>query len=170
MTTTALVFPMQAVWRFCFLALGALGVVALGTAGVELLGVVDRGAVLGEASDVERVAAVVFGAAVLPFAWTAWQHARLELTDDALRFLRFGFLCRTGTIPLERIRRWGTGHETSRGYRHRVLLLELDDRSRPALKLEMYRDQGEFLKAFEASLGPPTPVRATFAGVAFEEE
>ncbi len=170
MADNAAVFPMQAAWKLALGMLGIVGLMAMTLAGLELAGIVEPGAVLGEASQGERIAAVVFGVLLMPFTISAWRNARLTLTDDTVSFLRFGFVCRTESIPLRDIRRWGKGHEKNRGYRHLTLLLELQDLSQRGIKLEMYSRQREFLTAFAERVGPPADASAGFIGMRFEDQ
>lgn len=160
---------MQWSWRFALLLLGGIGAVAAVLCALELLGLVPYGTLVTDGSRAERWVAVVFGVLVQPFVWTTWRHARLTLDDRRLTCLRFGILGRRETIPFADIRRWGTGEETNRGYRHRMLLLERHDRSRRSIKLAMFRGQAEFLREFEARLGPPARTENTVVGVTFSE-
>lgn len=160
---------MQWSWRLALLLLGGVGAVALVLCGIELAGIVPEGTVVKDGSTAERWVAVAVGALAQPFVWTTWVHGRITLDDHELTCLRLGVVSRSETIPLADIERWGTGEEHNRGYRHRMLLLERKDRSRRSLKLQMFSRQAEFLRAFEARLGPPRRTENTAVGVTFSE-
>jgi hypothetical protein len=168
---TAMTFPMSPLWRGLLWALVGLGLVAALSSAAELAGLAERDALLRGAADAERWVALVVGAAMILFGWSAARHARMTLDDEELSFLRFGLLCGTARVPLRRIRRFGEGWEQNRGRRQRVLLLELDDGSRPAVKLAMYTGQDRLLAELGARLGQePAPTKTTFLGARFEDE
>lgn len=169
MADTTVVCAMQWSWRIPLLGLGGIGAVAAVLCGVELAGLVPRGTVVTDGSDVERWVAVAVGILVQPFAITTWKNAKVQLTSDHLICPRLGFVTRTEAIPLQDVRRWGSGYEQNRGYRHLTLLLERADRSRRSLKLAMFTRQRELLAALEARLGEPAATETTFVGVTFSE-
>lgn len=168
MTTN--VFPMQWTWRGMLIALGVLGVVALVLAALELSGIVERGLLLKDAGDGERWAAAAVGAALLPFVITTLKNARLTIDGTAITTLRLGILSRSETLPFAEIKRWGTGQETNRGYRHRMLLFERHDRTKRSIKLQMFSHQNALLRALEERLGPPAEVESRIGGVRFAED
>ena len=111
------------------------------------------------------------GLALLPFALTGLQHARIRLTEDHLEYLRFGIVCGTEIVPLASIERYGSGFEkASSGGKERILLLDLGDEGIRHIKLAMYRGGKGLLAELEKRLGrPPDEVRLTLTGLKFEE-
>jgi hypothetical protein len=159
---------MKGSWRLCLLLLPLAGAAVAGLSGLELAGVVPRGALIGGAGDSERWMAVAFGALVQPFGWTALRHARLVVDDMVLTHLGFGFVCWPRTIPFADVRRWGHAVVSNRGRPERMLLFGLrggDDRN---VKLAMYTDAGVVLELLEARLGAAAPASASIAGVRFD--
>lgn len=163
------IFPMQWAWRLALWMLPTLGAVALVTAGAELLSLVERGTLLGEARDAERWVAVAVGAVLLPFGLSALPHARLTVDGTHLRYLGFGLWCTTRSLALADVRRWGHAVGRNQGRREPQLLFELRDGSLRLIKSAMYARQGELLRLLTERLGPPTAARATMSGVRFEE-
>jgi len=104
------------------------------------------------------------------FSVTALRHARLELDDTELRYLRFGPLCSTGHIPLSRIRRFGVGSEGSRSGTDHILLLDVEDAGCLSIKLSMYSDWESLVAALGEHLGQePAATKRTWKGATFED-
>ena len=162
------VFPMQWIWRLSLVALPVLGAVAAVLCGLELAGVVPRGALIGDAGDPERWAAVAFGVLVQPFGWTALRHARLVIDATRLTWLGFGLVCGPRTLPFADVQRWGHAVVRTRGRRERILLFGLHGGEQRSVKLAMYRDASAVLERLEARLGAPAPASATLAGERFD--
>lgn len=150
------------------LLLPVLGEAAVVVCGLELTGLVARGALLGEAGDAERWVAVAFGLLVQPFGWTALRHARLVLDEQAFTWLGFGFVCGPRTLRFADVQRWGHAVVSNRGRRERILLFGLHGGEQRSVKLAMYRDASAVLAQLEARLGAPAPASATIAGVRFD--
>ena len=163
------VHPMQMVWRFAFVMLGGVGLIAMAAVAAEATGIVASGRLLEDAGDAERWVAFGFGALVQPFAWSALAHARLSLTDDELRYLGFGLLCRSRAISWRDVRRWGHATARNENRREPMLIFELQDGSTRTIKLAMYARQQQVRDELTRRLGPATPAKATITGVQFDE-
>jgi hypothetical protein len=162
------VLPLHRTWRLCLalLPIGGGGVAVM--CGLELLGVVARGELLGAAGDGERWAAVVFGVLVQPFGLTALRHARLVIDDVALHHLGFGLVCTTRTLPFADVRRWGHAVTRRRGRRERHLLFALGDGTFRTVRLSMYAEPERALALLQDRLGPPAPTTAGLTGLRFD--
>lgn len=159
---------MQWTWRLCLALLPLAGGVVAVLCGLELGGVVARGALIGDAGDAERWLAVAFGVLVQPFGLTALRHARLVIDQEALHHLGFGFVCGPRTIPFADVQRWGHAVATNRGRRERHLVVELRSGERRHVKLAMYAGIDRVLALLTARLGAPAPASATLGGVRFD--
>jgi len=162
-------FPMQFTWRFALMLLPALGAIALVMAGAELLGLVERGAWLGEAGDGERWGAVVVGLLLLPFGLSALPHARLTIDANEIRYLGFGFLCKTRTLALADVRRWAHVVGRNQGRREPLLAFERQDGNQTVIKVAMYANQDQIRALLTERLGEAAPASATMTGVKFDE-
>lgn len=160
---------MRWTWRLCLALLPLLGATVAVLCGLELAGVVARGALIGDAGDAERWAAVGFGLLVLPFGLSALRHARLSIDDRALRHLGFGFVCTTREIAFVEVQRWGHAVVSNRGRRERILRFELRGGGAPTVKLSMYACGAQVLALLEQRLGPPAASTATVTGVRFDQ-
>jgi len=163
------VFVMQPAWKACFWTLLGAGATAVCLGGAELLGLVERGALIGDASDAERWAAVAVGALLIPFGWRAFGRAQLTVDDETITYLGFGPLPVTRALGLAEITRWGHAVGRNQGRREPMLLFGLADGSTRAVKLAMYSRQADLKSLLRERLGPATAASATVTGVRFEE-
>ena len=161
-------YPMNFTWRGCFFMLFAMGLVAAVYCALVLAGI-DLAPEGEKAGKGEAAAGLVVGLLLLPFAVTGLRHARLEITDEELRYLGFGFFCTTRAIELSRIERFGTGTvKGSGGGNERILILETIDGQQPQIKLAMYQRWGEFLKELGQRIGKePQEVKRSLKGLSF---
>ncbi|MEM7166355.1 MAG: hypothetical protein AAF581_12885 [Planctomycetota bacterium] len=166
-----MVYPMRFTWRCCFYLLIVLGVGASAVCGLAILGIqlAPEGK---EMTTIEAAIGLAFGVLLQPFAWSGLQHARLQLTETELRYLGFGFLCKTRSISLAEIERYGSGTVKGSGGGHeRMLVLEMRDGYYKLIKLAMYERWGEMLKQLEEQLGkPPEETKRTLTGLRFKDE
>ena len=169
-TDSPRVWPMDTIYRGCLIALGLMGLVALAMGVTGLLHIPLPGLHDGGPSVAEAAAVLLAGLGMAAFALTAVRHARLELDATEMRYLRFGVLCRTGRIPLARIRRFGVGSEGSRSGLDHILLLDIEDAGRTSIKLSMYSDWESLVTALGEHLGQkPAPTKRTWKGAAFDD-
>ena len=166
---TARDFEMKWSWKLALSVALLLGVGALLTAGIELTGLVQRGSLLGQATDAERWIAVVVGVLLAVLGATALRHARCSVAADSFRCLGFGLPCKTRALRISDVRRWGHAVGRNRGRREPLLLFERCDGTTQLVKLAMYTRQRELLAALRERLGPETAASATLAGVRFDE-
>lgn len=166
-----MVCKMSFLWRCCFFLLAGLGFVAAAFCGLALLGIqlAPEGK---EMSLPEAAVGLAVGVLLQPFAWSGIRHARMELTDNELRYLGFGFVCSTRVVELADIERFGSGTvKGSGGGNERMLVLELTDGNYRLIKLAMYERWGELLQRLEEQLGKaPHETKRTLTGLRFTDE
>lgn len=158
---------MRATWRLVLALLPIGGALVAALCGLELAGIVPRGALIGSAGDGERWVAVAFGLLVRPFGISALRHARLVIDGDAVHYLGFGFVCRPRTILFADVRRFGHAIVTNRGRRERHLAFDLGSGDVRTVKLAMYADPDRILELLTARLGAPAATAVTLRGVHF---
>ena len=163
-------WPMDIIYRGCLAALGVMGLVALAMGMTGLLGIALPGLHDGHVSTAEVLVVLAVGLWMSMLSVTGLRHARLELDATELRYLRFGLLCRTGRIPLARIRRFGVGSEGSRSGTDHILLLDVEDAGRFSIKLSMYSDWESLVTALGEQLGQePAATKRTWKGATFDD-
>ena len=162
---------MNFAWKLCFYLLAGLGFVAAAVCGLAILGIqiAPEGK---EVSIPEAVLGLAFGIILQPFAWSALQHAKLQLTETQFRYLGFGFLCKTHSIELSHIERFGRGTEKGQGGgRHHILVIEQTNGDYRTIKLSMYDGWRGLFEQLGERLGRvPQETKPTLAGLRFTDE
>jgi hypothetical protein len=167
MPTKPTVHRMLWSWKLAFVLLLAMAAGTGAAALAELTGIVERGALLDDASDVERWVVIAVALFALPFGGTCLRNAFLAIDDDSISALGFGLLGHQRRIAFRDVKRWGHGAEQNRGRRHSTALFETKNGRRRSIKLEMYEGRSEILGALTDGLGEPEPVRDAFTGLRF---
>jgi hypothetical protein len=132
-----------------------------------LLGLAGKVTLLPDDCTKSRIIALVC-LAMLPLVVTALWHGRIRVDEHSISWLGIGFTCRRIEVPWSRIQRHGSTLTTERGYKQRILLLELDDGSVRTIRLSLYRDPLLVLLHLTQRLGLPTPAVGTLTGARFE--
>ena len=129
---------MTPIYRGLFVALSVLGLMAIALGIVGLLDLPIEFLKEEGTQPAELWVAIVVGAGLQVFAWSALPHAKLSLDHRTLDFLKFGVICGTTSVKLDDIARFGTGMEKHGYQRFHVLILELKDGSKRSIKVSMY--------------------------------
>ena len=164
-------YPMKLSWKLLFLVTGSIGLVCLGCGLLDLFGSALEETQFGFQSDTERWIVIVTGAVLLPFSITGLLHARMEISQGEIRYLRFHVACTTGVIPLSEIRRLGAGIvRRSRGRRDHILLMEQADSRTNSIKLSMYSGAANLPEQLAEKLGQKLQATTdNWLGLRFEE-
>lgn len=166
-----LVHPMTAIYRGLFIALVLMGLTAVAIGAAGLLDLPLEFLREEGTTSAELWVAVVVGAGLAVFGASALPHTRLRLDGVTLEHLAFGPLCRTGSVKLEEVVRFGTGVEKHGYQRKTILVVELRDGSTRRIQLSMYVRPRAFVEALGACLGQAAAAgKQGWTGVHLEDD
>ncbi|MEM9382106.1 MAG: hypothetical protein AAGB93_19275 [Planctomycetota bacterium] len=157
-------------WRVAILFGAAMGVGAISIGAAGLLDLPIDALRDERTSGAELWVALVAGLILVVLARSALRHGRAWCDRSALHVLGLGLPCRTVSLPLDEVVRFGHGSER-RGYQnHEVLLLELRGGERRGIKVSMYEDWRELVDEIGRCTGlERSPTKDSIAGVRFVE-